>query len=80
MKLKELTISPGRQAFIYLFSFFLAPLGLVYAIKYLREQDPVARRVGIIVVILTANAIGLMIWLTAAFARWESQLININIL
>lgn len=66
----------GKQTFIYLFSFFLAPFGLGYAFKYLKQSDPEARRIGIIVIILTVLSIALMIWLTSAFANWEAQLLN----
>ncbi|MEK9154984.1 MAG: zinc ribbon domain-containing protein [Patescibacteria group bacterium] len=77
-KLKEppLSISVRKQAFIYLISFFLAPFGLGYAFKYLKQSDPKARKVGIIVVILTILAIALMIWVTKIFTSWEYQLID----
>lgn len=77
-KLKELPLSTsvGRQAFIYLISFFLAPFGLGYAFKYLKQPNPEARRVGIVVIILTILSIVLMIWLTNAFTSWEYQSIN----
>lgn len=76
-KLKEppLSISAGKRAFIYLFSFFLAPFGLGYAFKYLKQSNPEARRVGIVVVILTALAMALMIWIANAFSNWEYQLL-----
>ena len=77
-KLKEspLSISAARQTFIYLISFFLAPLGLGYAFKYLKQSNPEARRVGIIVIILTILAIALMIWTTKTFTNWQYQSIN----
>lgn len=73
--LKEMSfsISMGRKVFIYLVSFFLAPFGLGYAFKYLRHSSPEARRVGIIVIVLTVLAIALMIWVSAAFTSWEYQ-------
>jgi len=78
-KLKEppLSISVGRQIFIYLISFFLAPFGLGYAFKYLKQSNPEARKIGIIVVVLTVVAITLMIWITYAFTNWEFQSINV---
>jgi len=77
-KLKEppLPTSAGKQIFIYLISFFLAPFGLFYAFKYLKQSNPKARKVGIIVVILTILAIALMVWVTIAFTSWEYKSIN----
>ena len=77
-KLKEppISISFGRLAFVYLISFFLAPFGLVFAFKYLRQPDPKARTVGIVVIILTILAIALTILTANMFTRWEYQLIN----
>jgi hypothetical protein len=71
-----LSTSPGRQAFIYLISFFLAPFGLGYAFKYLRQPSYEERRVGIIAIALTILAIIIMIWLTGAFTTYEYQSIN----
>ncbi len=78
-KLKEppLSTSAGRQAFIYLISFSLAPFGLAYAFKYLKQSNPKARRVGIVVIVLTILAIALMIWIANAFTNWEYQSINV---
>lgn len=78
-KLKELplSISPRKQAFIYLISFFLAPFGLPFAFKYLKQSDPKARRVGYIVITLTILAIILMVWITNAFTNWEYQSVNL---
>lgn len=76
LKESPLSISAKRQAFIYLISFFLAPFGLGYAFKYLKQSNLQARRIGIIVIILTVLAIALMIWVTTAFTKWEYQSIN----
>lgn len=77
-KLKEapIIISTKKQIFVYLFSFFLAPLGLGYAYKYLKQSDPKIRKIGIIVVVLTVLAVAIMIWTTSAFTQWELQTIN----
>lgn len=77
-KLKEppLSTSVKKQAVVYLVSFFLAPFGLGYAYKYLKDPNPEARRIGIIVVALTVLAIALMVWVTKAFTDWETQLVG----
>ena len=65
----------GRQTFIYLFSFLLAPLGLGYAVKYLKHwKDPKARQVGIVVIVLTIVAVMIMVWISSAFTQWELSL------
>jgi len=65
-KFKEppLSTSVGRQLFLYLFSFLLAPLGLHFAFKYIRQPDAKARTIGIIILLLTIVAIALVIILT----------------
>ncbi|MBI5742728.1 MAG: zinc ribbon domain-containing protein [Candidatus Niyogibacteria bacterium] len=73
LKGAPVTISAGRKVFIYLVSFFLAPFGLGYAFKYLQRSEPEARRVGVVVIVLTVLAIALMIWVSAAFTSWETQ-------
>jgi hypothetical protein len=77
-KLKEepLSTTAGKQAVIYLVSFFLAPFGLGYAYKYLKSPDPAARRIGIIVIVITVIAIAIMIWATKAFTEWETHLLG----
>ena len=77
-KLKEPLVSTsiGRQVFIYFISFFLAPFGLGFAFKYLRQSDPRARKIGVVVIILTILAIALTILTANMFTRWEYQYIN----
>lgn len=69
IKLKEppLSTSIGKQALIYFISFFLAPFGLGYAFKYLKQSDPKARKIGIISLVLTILAISLIIWILKEF-------------
>ena len=67
-KLKEpgVSTSIGKQALIYIVSFFLAPLGLGYAFKYLRQKDPKAKQIGMISVALTVAGIAAAIWISKA--------------
>lgn len=51
----------SKQIVVYLVSFFLAPFGLGYAFKYLRQPGRKSRIIGIISIILTITAIILMI-------------------
>ena len=78
-KLKEppLSTSVGRQIFIYLISFFLAPFGLGYAFKYLKQPDPQAKKIGLVVILLTILAVGVMFWVTSAVTKFEYQSIDV---
>ena len=69
IKLKEFSISTSisKQAVIYFISFFLAPFGLVYVFRYLKQSDHKARKIGIAALILTILGISLTIWTAKAF-------------
>lgn len=58
-KLKEPSLSSSlwKQASIYLISFFLPPFGLVPAFKYLRQNDPKLKNIGLIAICLTLLSI-----------------------
>jgi len=56
-----------RQIFVYLLSFFLPPLGLWPAVKYLRQKDGKSRLIGIVAVVLTLISITISIWLYVGF-------------
>ena len=76
LKGASVSLSAGRKTYIYLFSFFLAPLGLGYAYKYLKQKDPKIKKVGYIVIAITILAIILMVWFTSAFTSWELRTLN----
>jgi hypothetical protein len=56
-----IVISIPKQILIYFVSFFLAPLGLGWGLKYIKYKDNKVKIVGIISIILTILAIVLMI-------------------
>lgn len=64
LKARPESVSVGRQVFIYLVSFFLAPLGLVFAWKYLKMSDVKSKRIGFTVIALTILAV-IAVFLTA---------------
>lgn len=78
VKLKEpaLSTSIGKQTLIYFVSFFLAPFGLHYAIKYLKQSDSKAKLIGVVSLVLTISAILLMFWITSSFINTLYQLLN----
>ena len=68
-KLKEplLSLSVARQTLIYFVSLFLAPFGLRFAFKYLKQPTAKARAVGIVSVVLTVLAVVLAVVIVWAF-------------
>ncbi|MBI5079243.1 zinc ribbon domain-containing protein [Candidatus Wolfebacteria bacterium] len=69
VKLKNLFISTSisKQAIIYFISFFLAPFGLAYVFRYLKQSDSKARKIGIAALILTILGISLTILTAKVF-------------
>lgn len=72
----SLNTSVGKQIIIYSVSFLLAPFGLAYAIKYIRQPDPKARTIGIISLVLTILAIILMLWIGMASINSYNDLLK----
>jgi len=58
-KVKEppVSTSVGRQIWIYFVSFFFPPFGLVPGIKYLRQENSLAQKIGFVAIILTILSI-----------------------
>ena len=64
---KPLSTSLTKQLLIYLLSVSLSPLGLWPAVRYLRQKDEKAKKIGLVAIFLTVISIVLTIWLTARF-------------
>jgi hypothetical protein len=64
LKEKPLSTSLLRQVLIYSLSFFLPPLGIWPAIKYLRQQDQKSKNVGLVALILTVVSIVITIYIS----------------
>jgi hypothetical protein len=67
----------SKQIIIYLVSFLLAPLGLFYAWKYLKQDDKISRTIGIIAIALTAISIALTVWTAFGLFDYIRQLLNV---
>ncbi len=65
-----------KQIFVYFVSLFLAPFGLGYAFKYLRQTDRKARMIGVISLILTVVAIIAVVVISTAFLEQQYSAIN----
>ena len=64
-KLKEKPLSTTflKQLLIYFVSFFLPPLGIWPAIKYLRQSDEKLKRIGLAALVLTIISTLITSWL-----------------
>lgn len=76
LKNKSLSVTVGRQIYVYLLSFLLPPLGLWPGIKYLRQTDEKSRMVGFIAIVLTIISIIITIWLSVSFINTFKQQLN----
>ncbi len=73
---KAISVSVVKQIGVYLLSFFLAPLGLYPAFKYLRQPDPKTKMIGWIAVILTFIGISITIYMFANFMQQVSSTLD----
>lgn len=76
LKDKVPVVTVGKQIIIYLVSFFLAPLGLGWGLKYVRSKDTNVRLIGVMSIILTVvSVVGILI-LFKSFADQYSKMLN----
>jgi hypothetical protein len=68
--------SVSRQIIVYLISFFLAPFGLWYAWKYLKQDDRKSKMIGAASIALTIAAVAIAIWTTAELFSSIGQYLN----
>jgi len=65
-----------KQILVYFVSFFLAPFGLGYAFKYLKQSDKKSKIIGIISLILTFFAIITVIVIARKYLEQEYGFLN----
>ena len=65
-----------RQIIVYLASFFIPPYGIVYGIRYLRQQDIKSKIVGLISIILTVISLVIVIKLTNDLIKQVNEGVN----
>ncbi len=66
----------SRQIIVYLISFFLAPFGLWFAWKYLRQNDSKSKKIGVAAVALTIISVAITIWAMAGLFNSVSPLLK----
>lgn len=69
LKEKPLSTTLSKQLWIYFISFFLPPLGVWPAIKYLRQADEKSKKIGLVALVLTIISIAISTWLTLNFVK-----------
>ncbi|MBI4119327.1 MAG: hypothetical protein HY456_00585 [Parcubacteria group bacterium] len=77
-KLQERPLSGsfGKQAAIYLVSFFIPPLGFTRGYPYLKQKDKKLRIIGVVAMLLTVISLAVGIWLAVQIANSINQQIN----
>lgn len=77
-KLSEppLATSWGKQIFVYVISILVPPLGLWWAVPYLRQKDAVSKRIGVVIIALTVISLVVTIWSAIALTEYYTQLIT----
>ena len=68
--------SVSKQVIVYLVSFFLAPLGLWYAWKYLKQDDNKSRKIGVAAIALTIISVAITIWTVVGLFNSVSPLVR----
>jgi hypothetical protein len=69
-----LPTSVPRQIVVYMASFFLAPFGLWFAWKYLRQDDQKSKMIGCIAIAFTIAALAITVWTIAGLFNSFNQL------
>lgn len=68
---KAIVVSIPKQIGIYLFSFFLAPLGLYFAFKYINQPLKKTKAVGWVIIFVTIFSIGVATyWVSNIFQQY----------
>ena len=76
LKTRPVSNSIFNQIVVYLVSILLPPFGLWYAWKYLKQPDPLSKRIGIAAVVLTVISIIVTVWITKAFINSINSSLN----
>lgn len=74
-----LSLSASKQITVYLGSFFLPPMGIIWGMKYLRENNEKAKIVGAVCVFLTIVSLVLTVLAIKGVADTVNQQINSQI-
>ena len=76
LKSKPPATSITRQLFIYAASLFLPPLGIIWGIRYLRQDDQKSKIIGWVAIILTLLSIIVSVKLTFDVVNGINEAVN----
>ncbi len=68
--------SVSRQIVVYLVSFFIAPFGLWFAWKYLKQNDEKSKIIGLVAIAFTIVSVAITVWTIAGLFNSVSQILN----
>ncbi|MDO8551519.1 MAG: hypothetical protein Q7S03_02465 [bacterium] len=75
---KLITLSLFRQTGIYLASFLLPPLGLIWGFRYLKNNDQKVKIVGLVAILLTVVSLIITVWLSLYLMNTLTQSFDID--
>lgn len=73
---KPLSTSVVTQIGYYLGSVLLPPIGIIWAVRYLREKSIRAKMIGIVCLVLTVSILILAVSVTVAFINTVNDQVN----
>lgn len=76
IKNKALSTTLFMQLKIYVFSLLLPLLGLIPAIKYLRQEDRSSKKIGVVIVVITILSLVITTWLTMGYLNTFNESLN----
>ena len=76
LKDKPPSTTIAKQIVIYLTSFFLPPLGLWPAFKYIKQKDSKSKTIGFVALFLTIVSLIVSIWITTNFINSIKKQVN----
>ena len=69
LRTKPIVVSLGRQLVVYFISFFFPPLGLPFALRYIKQENKKTRIIGIIALCLIIVSFGAALYAYIIFVQ-----------
>ena len=70
LRVKSITVSVGRQVGLYLLTLFMPPVGIPFAIRYIKQPNKKTKTVGIIILSIVILSIGFTLYGYALFIQY----------
>ncbi len=72
----QVSTTVGKQAFMYIISAIFTPLGLGWGIKYVKQKDLKAKRIGIAIIVITVVSLVVNLWIVFLFYQQYYAMLN----